>query len=396
MKMYRIIDPLDYLRKNIQQNKNIKRDGDNLIFEDGVKLPLNNSTALMCQSSSRKEKHYTLGSLWLFLKFKETLKDYIKESQKQKIDLVESSDREKIIDFFLKDMDNIDILDNEIRPKTLITLGKKKKGDNLDLFLKDKNNPEEAKKKEKYLYMMKQEEIKDKNLCIMDYIYSHEKKSLNRNSLMKPPENNLSFEHLLNITKKIFTSEGGLKEQEEAKSFLDELIENNEGLGTSKLIIVVPSSFTEGNLCEKNAKAFLHDGKYINLNSPEEDENDLINEDASDNNFFYKIQGKDLLFEICSNVRRFNKSDWKRVVAVFVQGDDWEFSDWPRSENPSTILQKVKGYYMKYNNNPTNKNIKNWNVQILEISRNKRHFDVSIQNKFWSSLSEFLSAPRKR
>ena len=396
MKMYRIIDPLDYLRKNIQQNKNIKRDGDNLIFEDGVKLPLNNSTALMCQSSSRKEKNYTLGSLWLFLKFKETLKDYIKESQKQKIDLVESSDREKIIDFFLKDMDNIDILDNEIRPKTLITLGKKKKGDNLDLFLKDKNNPEEAKKKEKYLYMMKQEELKDKNLCIMDYIYSHEKKSLNRNSLMKPPENNLSFEHLLNITKKIFTSEGGLKEQEEAKSFLDELIENNEGLGTSKLIIVVPSSFTEGNLCEKNAKAFLHDGKYINLNSPEEDENDLINEDASDNNFFYKIQGKDLLFEICSNVRRFNKSDWKRVVAVFVQGDDWEFSDWPKSENPSTILQKVKGYYMKYNNNPTNKNIKNWNVQILEISRNKRHFDVSIQNKFWSSLSEFLSAPRKR
>ena len=394
--MYRIIDPLDYLRKNIQQNKNIKREGDNLIFEDGVKLPLNNSTALMTQSSTRKEKHYTLGSLWLFLKFKETLKDYIKEAQKQKIDLVELIDREKIIDFFLKDMDNVDILDNEIRPKTLITLGKKKKGDNLDLFFKDKNNPEETKKKEKYLYMMKQQELKDKNLCIMDYIYSHEKKSLNRNSLMKPPENNLSFEHLLSITKKIFTSEGGLKEQEETKSFLDELIENNEGLGTSKLIIVVPPTFTEGNLCDKNAKAFLHDGKYINLNSPEEDENDLINEDANDNNFFYKIQGKDLLFEICSNVRRFNKSDWKRVVAVFVQGDDWEFSDWPRSENPSTILQKVKGYYMKYNNNPTNKNIKKWNVQILEISRNKRHFDVSIQNKFWSSLSEFLSAPRKR
>ena len=51
---------------------------------------------------------------------------------------------------------------------------------------------------------------------------------------------------------------------------------------------------------------------------------------------------------------------------------------------------------MKYNNNPINKNIKKWNVQILEISRNKRHFDVSIQNKFWSSLSEFLSAPRRR
>ena len=394
--MFRIIDPLDYLRKNIQQNRKIIREGDNLIFEDGVKLPLKNPTALMYQSSSKKDKHYTLGSLWLFLKFKENLKDYYIQTQQQNIEIVESNDREKIIDFFIKDIDNVDILDNEIRPKTIITLGKKKKGDNLDSFYKDKSNPEENKKKEKYLFMIKQQELKDKNLCIMDYIYSNEKKSLNRNSLMKPPENNLGFEHLLSMTKKIYTSEGGLKEQEEAKSFLDELIENNEGLGTVKLIIVVPSSFTEGNLCDKNAKAFLHDGKYVNLNSLEEDENDLLNDDISDNNFYYKIQGKDLMFEICSNVRKFNKNDWKRVVAVFVQGDDWEFSDWPRSENPSTILQKVKGYYMKYNNNPVKKKIKKWNVQILEISRNKRHFDISIQNKFWSSLSEFLSAPRRR
>ena len=396
--MIRTIDPLDYLQKSIAQNKNIIREGDNLIFEDGVKLPLNWSTALKSSSKKdSKDNHYSLGTLWLFLKFKDNLKDYIIESQKQKIQTVDPNDREKIIEFFMRNLDCVDILDNEIRPKTLITLGKKKKGENLDIYYKDKNSkPEDSKKKEKYLYLMKQEELKDKHLCIMDYIFTHEKKSLNRNSLMKPPENNLSFENLLSITKKIFTSENGLKEKEETKSFLDELIENNEGLGTSKLIIVVPCSFTEGNICEKNAKAFLHDGKYVNLNSLEDDENDLIVEDTSDNNFLYKIQGKDVQFEICSNVRKFNKNDWKRVVAVFVQGDDWEFNDWPKSENVSTILQKVKGYYMKYNNNPTNKNIKKWNVQTLEISRNKRHFDVSIQNKFWSSLSEFLSAPRKR
>ena len=245
--------------------------------------------------------------------------------------------------------------------------------------------------------MLKQQELKDPSLSVMDYIYSHEKKSLNRNSLMKPPENSLSFEHLLNMTKKLFTSEKGLKEQEEAKSFLDELIQNNEGLGISKLIIIVPSDFSEGNLCEKNAKAFLYNGRYINLNSIEsEEENELIIEDNSDNNFSYRIQGKDLNFEICSNVRRFNKNDWKRVVAVFVQGDDWEFKDWPKNETVSTILQKVKGYFLKYEDTPTNKNVKNWNVQILEISRNKRHFDVSIQNKFWNTLSDFLSAPRKR
>ena len=173
--MLRTIDPLDYLRKNIKQSKNIIREGDNLIFEDGVKLPLNAQSALM--SANHKEKHYTLGSLWLFLKFKENLKDYMTEAHSQKIEFIEPLDREKIIEFFIKDMDNIDILDNEIRPKTLITLGKKTKGTHLDIFYKNKNaKPEDAKKKEKYMLMQKQQELKDKNLCIMDYIYAHEKK----------------------------------------------------------------------------------------------------------------------------------------------------------------------------------------------------------------------------
>ena len=388
-----MIDPLDYLRKNIQKNKRIIREGDNLVFEDGIKIPLDQQTALT------KEKHYTIGSLWLFLKYKEEkITDYIKETQKQAVEPVVTTDKEKIINFFIKNIDDDNILDNEIRSKTLITLGKKTKRDNLNDLYRDKNNKnEENKKKEKYLNLLKQrdDELKDSNLSIMDYIYSHEKKSLNRNSLMKPPENYLSFENLLGITKKIFTQEGGLKERQEEKSFLDELIESNEGLGTSKLIIVVPSTFNEGNLCKKNAKEFLYNGNYVNILDANEREV-FTEDDNEENNFQYKILGKDLIFEICSNVRKFNRNDWKRVVAVFVQGDDFEFKDWPKGENVSTILQKVKGYYLKYEDNPLNNNIKKWNVEILEISRLKRHFDSSLQNKFWNSLSEFLSSPRKR
>ena len=399
--MSRIIDPLEYLRKNIQKNKKIVRDEDYLLFEDGIKLPLYKQTALLSKQKTKEDeenKHYTLGSLWLFLKFKEeklSLTDYLREAQKQDIEPVVGTDKDKIIDFFKNTNDNVDILDNEIRPKTLVTLGKKKKGDSLEELYKDKSNKnEESKKKEKYL-KQRENELKDEKLVIMDYIYQHEKKSLNRNSLMKPPENCLSFENLLGITKKIFTQEGGLKERQGTKSFLDELISSNEGLGIIKLIIVVPPIFNEGNLCEKNAKAFLNEGKYININNSEEYEKDL-DDDNEDNSFQYKINGKDLIFEICSNVRKFNKNDWKRVVAVFVQGDNWEFKDWPKSENISTILQKVKGYYLKYKDNPLNNNIKKWNVEILEISRNKRHFDLSLQNKFWNSLSDFLNSPRKR
>ena len=145
---------------------------------------------------------------------------------------------------------------------------------------------------------------------------------------------------------------------------------------------------------KKNAKEFLYNGNYVNILDANEREV-FTEDDNEENNFQYKISGKDLIFEICSNVRKFNRNDWKRVVAVFVQGDDFEFKDWPKSESISTILQKVKGYYLKYEDNPLNNNIKKWNVEILEISRNKRHFDSSLQNKFWSSLSEFLSSPRK-
>ena len=395
--MSRIIDPLEYLRKNIQKNKKIIREGNNLVFEDGIKLPLDQQTALFSQTKDKGDNHFTLGSLWLFLKFKEEkIIDYIRETKELGVEPVAGSYKDGVIDFFIKNIDDVDILDNEIRPKTLISLGNKRKRESLEELSKDKlNRNEDNKKKEKYL-KQREDELKNEKLAIMDFIYRNEKKSLNRNSLMKPPENCLSFENLMGLAKKIFSQEGGLKERQETKSFLEELIESNEGLGMSKLIIVVPPIFNEGNLCDKNAKAFLNDGKYININSMDEKEKELCVEEGDDNTFQFKIQGKDLSFEICSNVRKFTKNDWKRVVAVFVQGDDWEFKDWPKSESVSTILQKVKGYYLKYKDNPLNNNIKKWNVEILEISRNKRHFDLSLQNKFWNLLSDFLSSPRKR
>lgn len=101
-------------------------------------------------------------------------------------------------------------------------------------------------------------------------------------------------------------------------------------------------------------------------------------------------------FEIVCSVRNFTRNDWKRVVAVFVQGNDWEFADWPKNENVVSILLKVKGFHLKYTDTLLNENIKNWNVKVFEINRNKRHFDVSIQNDFWIALEQFLSQPRYR
>ncbi len=112
--------------------------------------------------------------------------------------------------------------------------------------------------------------------------------------------------------------------------------------------------------------------------------------------FEKKIRNINLNFELVCSVRNFSKNDWKRVVAVFVQGNDWEFADWPKNETVTSILLKVKGFHIKYSDTLLNENIKNWNVKVLEINRNKRHFDGSVQNEFWNQMEQFLLQPRYR
>ena len=120
------------------------------------------------------------------------------------------------------------------------------------------------------------------------------------------------------------------------------------------------------------------------------------NNQKNSNTFEKTMKNINLNFEIVCSVRHFTKNDWKRVVAVFVQGNDWEFTDWPKNENVTSILLKVKGFHIKYSDTLLNENIKNWNVKVLEINRNKRHFDRSVQNDFWNIMEQFLLQPRFR
>lgn len=396
--MLKSIDPLLYLRDNIQQNKTINRDKDYLVFEDGTRLPITTPTALI---QNTNQTQYNLGSLWFYLKHREdSLAVYHRECFNQGMQFVIGLDKEKIADYFLRNVD-IDLIDNDLRPKTFIYLGKKKKGESFSELYKNENNEnninlnENKKKQETKFTNRKKEELSDPKLLIMDYIYLNEKKSLNHNSMLKPVDNIQSYENLLTFCKKIFLKDGNVSHHHETLTFLDELL-NSDDLQGNKAIIVVPTSFVEGNLSCENAKEFLCNANYINMKTCSEEERNRCMKDSLKNTFTKKILDKDILFEITSNVRNFTKNEWKKVVSVFVQGDDWEFKDWPKSENPTSILQKVKGFYLKFQDMPINENTKKWNVKILEISRSKRYYDVSIQNEFWNLLTDFLNQPRKR
>ncbi|KAL9988717.1 hypothetical protein ACROYT_G003195 [Oculina patagonica] len=95
-------------------------------------------------------------------------------------------------------------------------------------------------------------------------------------------------------------------------------------------------------------------------------------------------------YRVIDNPARLQPNDWNRVVAVFVQGPAWQFKGWPYS-SPVDIFTKTKGFYLKYDEMKTDPNVQKWDVQILTISRNKRHLDKASIIRFWEILDKFMT-----
>lgn len=93
-------------------------------------------------------------------------------------------------------------------------------------------------------------------------------------------------------------------------------------------------------------------------------------------------------YEIIDNLLMMEKNDWERVVAIFVTGKDWELKKIPY-KNPAEIFHKIRGYFVKIDDNKLPDTIKNWNVKVLTISSHKRYHDSSVLYEFWSDMDEF-------
>ena len=59
--------------------------------------------------------------------------------------------------------------------------------------------------------------------------------------------------------------------------------------------------------------------------------------------------------------------DWDRVVAVFCNGQQWQFKGW-KWEEPVEIFNNVKGFYLKYSDAAMDKTVQEWNVSTLEVN----------------------------
>lgn len=153
-------------------------------------------------------------------------------------------------------------------------------------------------------------------------------------------------------------------------------------------IIVVPASFTS-LINMYNVKGFLEDETFVTpqearARGPVRKEIRLKITD--------KQTGKQ--FFIIDNVNRLKIEDWESVVAIFVQGESWQFKGW-KWESPVELFSHVKGFWLKYEDENPVCEARNWNVEALNISKSKRHLDSTAVVKFWHSLHGFLERRRR-
>jgi parafibromin len=152
----------------------------------------------------------------------------------------------------------------------------------------------------------------------------------------------------------------------------------------------VPSSATPGNICLANSKGFLQDGQYAIATSSKPasgDQSKVLVE--------RRIGDQTVTFEVHESVTSFTEREWRRVVAVFVNGQTWQFKDWSEFMNGSLskyveLFLRVRGYYLHFQDIAVPEQITKWNVKTLTLQRNKRHQDRTIYNELWADFEVFL------
>ena len=96
----------------------------------------------------------------------------------------------------------------------------------------------------------------------------------------------------------------------------------------------------------------------------------------------HKINGEKVMFEVHDSVTSFSQNQWRRIVAVFVNGHVWQFKDWQekmKTDKSSAgqdfveLFLRVRGYFLHFQDLAVPDQVTKWNVKTLTLHRNKRH-----------------------
>ncbi|CAN8268732.1 unnamed protein product [Cochlearia groenlandica] len=162
-------------------------------------------------------------------------------------------------------------------------------------------------------------------------------------------------------------------------------------IGEGVPIILVPSAF-QTLITIYNVKEFLEDGVYI-PNDVKAKEMKGVKPDCItvQKKFSRDRERVVTAYEVRDKPSALKPDDWDRVVAVFVLGKDWQFKDWPFKGHVE-IFNKIIGFFLRFEDDSIEsaKTVKQWNVKIISISKNKRHQDRAAALEVWEKLEEFV------
>ncbi|CAD6637406.1 HN1_G0030450.mRNA.1.CDS.1 [Saccharomyces cerevisiae] len=149
-------------------------------------------------------------------------------------------------------------------------------------------------------------------------------------------------------------------------------------------IILIPSA-ASSILTVANIKQFLLESKYVNPRNLPSVPNGLVNIEKK----FERIS-RPIRFIIVDNTRMFTKPEyWDRVVAIFTTGHTWQFNNY-QWNSPQELFQRCKGYYFHFAGDSVPQHVQQWNVEKVELDKNKRFKDVEVVRYFWHSLEKEL------
>lgn len=152
-------------------------------------------------------------------------------------------------------------------------------------------------------------------------------------------------------------------------------------------IIIIPSS-NSSLITLYNVTDILQDLKFISTS----EKKDLTKIKRPTEVIIHrkKDSGDTVHYRVVDSPLGFTDEEWERVVAVFVQGPAWQFKGWQWKGNPVDILANVLGFHLKFDCDRLDDNIKQWSVNILDISKTRRHLDKASLLKFWQILDRWI------
>eukprot|EP00096_Caligus_rogercresseyi_P006844 TRINITY_DN2377_c0_g1_i2.p1 TRINITY_DN2377_c0_g1~~TRINITY_DN2377_c0_g1_i2.p1 ORF type:complete len:541 (+),score=182.42 TRINITY_DN2377_c0_g1_i2:29-1624(+) len=152
-------------------------------------------------------------------------------------------------------------------------------------------------------------------------------------------------------------------------------------------IIIIPAA-PKSLISMHNAKDILQELKFVSTEEKKAQgakrDNEILIQRRKDGGFTVP-------YRVIDNPAKLTNADWDRVVAVFVMGQAWQFKGWPWDGNPTVIFSKIAAFHVKWDESNLEKNIANWSVNIIDLSRNKRHLDRAKLMLFWEALDKYMT-----